>query len=254
MEDRGVPRAFGKQRIHGVGVSQVDDSKLGAVGDRSPMTGAQVVDHHHAVAAFDQVASTRWLPTYPAPPVTRTRCAIVDLLPEVAAVARVVHLRIGIAGAQMDVDVHLRQGCANHVGVRFLQQPKSVRGDIARRGLPPHAEQCGVRKASDNARIRDRFGRWGCRAARGRTPRAVPAAGAPSMPTSTGRARWRHAGHMGCRPCRYRGRCVPHRRVLRGRAGSPQGRLPCQASACGYRNPPRRHARRWQPPNVQEPA
>ena len=57
----------------------------------------------------------------------------------------------------MDVDIHLRQGGANHVGVRFLQQFQGMQHHVARRVAPANAEQGRIGQTSDDARIRHRL-------------------------------------------------------------------------------------------------
>ena len=123
----------------------------------------------------------------------------------------------------MDVDVHLRQGRADHVGVRLLQQFQGMQRDLARRAAPAHAEQGGIGQAGDDARVGDRLAPAACRAARGRSPAAASAAAAPSWPTSAGRARWPRLCRSGCSPCRLSCPCGSPRPARPAPADSPPG-------------------------------
>ena len=71
-----------------------------------------------------------------------------------------VHLRIGVTRTHMDVDVHLRQGGADNVGVCLFQQLERMQGDSACGGAPAHKEQRGIGQAGDDACISDRLS-WG---------------------------------------------------------------------------------------------
>ncbi len=115
-----VPGTVRQHPLHRAGVGQIGDDQRYAGRHRAAMAGAQIVEHHHAVAALaqrrDQMTADI---ARPAGDQKSSRHSL--SLPEVAAVARMVHFRIGVTRPQMDADVHLRQGCTDHIGVRLLQ-------------------------------------------------------------------------------------------------------------------------------------
>jgi len=95
MEHR-VPRSVGQQFIDNTGIREIRHDKPNVGRHSGAMSGLEIVQHHHGVTALDEGRDqvTADIAGSPGDQKSPRHCS---LLPEVGAVAGLIHLRIGVA-------------------------------------------------------------------------------------------------------------------------------------------------------------